>query len=239
MGFATSGFKNRFINLEYHCCRFRFGKVCPRSVAIYYRVGKTFPSNQLGYLARAAWLCRLQGKYFLEQYIEIGFLLQKSTMCTVITLVVNMLLLQIQPSDTISRSIKAISDTSEMAGIWDSFIIPLAILFFFSLIKYVTGTAFKTVVWFDFMAEMAIDVLSIFVAFVVGRYFLLSSSSDVLISNTGKIFVIVVVAIILSLFRVIVHNCMLKSKPNYWGAGAMLFLEYLFSVICIIMIFKF
>ena len=150
-----------------------------------------------------------------------------------------MLLLQVQPIDTTSQALKAVSDVADSSGMWDSFLIPIAILVFFSLIKYVSGRLMNKSLWFDFLAETAIDILTVFVAFIIGRYYLTTTSQDVLISSTGKIAVIGVVAIILSLIRRGVNNCMFRSKPALLKAGGLLFLEYLLSVCCIIMIFKF
>ena len=150
-----------------------------------------------------------------------------------------MLLLQAQPTDTTSQAMKAVSDIAESSGMWDSLVIPIAILVFFSLIKYVSGRIMNKNIWFDFAAETAIDILTVFVAFIIGRYFLTTTSQDVLISSTGKIAIIGVVAIILSLIRVGVNNYMLRSKPALLKAGGLLFLEYFLSVSSIIMIFKF
>ena len=150
-----------------------------------------------------------------------------------------MLLLQVQPSDTTAQTIKAASDTVGINGVWDSFIIPIAILFFFSLVKYVTGKVMKRSIWFDFASETAIDILTVFVSFIIGRYFMTTTSQDVLITSVGKILVIVVIAIILSLIRVWVNDFMKKSEPEIWKAGGLLVLEYVLSVFCIVMIFKF
>lgn len=150
-----------------------------------------------------------------------------------------MLLLQAQPTGTTSQFLKVVSEMSKSSGMWDSLVIPIAILVFFSLIKYVSGRIMNTHIWFDFAAETAIDILTVFVAFIIGRYFLTTTSQDVLISSTGKIAIIGVVAIILSLIRVGVNGYMLRSKPALLKAGGLLFLEYFLSVCCIIMIFKF
>jgi hypothetical protein len=150
-----------------------------------------------------------------------------------------MLFLQVNPSDTTRQAIKAVSDATQTIGVWDSIIIPVAILLFFSLIKYFTGRIAKNRIWFDFAAEAAIDILSVFVTFIIGRNFMSSTSSALLISSTGKIAIIAVVAIILSLIRVGVNKAMLKSNPELVKAGGLLLLEYSLSVSCVIMIFKF
>jgi len=150
-----------------------------------------------------------------------------------------MLLLQAQPTDATSQALKAVSDVAESSGMWDSLVIPIAILVFFSLIKYVSGRKMNNIIWFDFAAEAAIDILAVFVAFIIGRYFLTTTSQDVLISSSGKIAIMGVVAIILSLIRVGVNGYMLRSKPALLNAGGLLVLEYCLSVFCIIMIVKF
>ena len=150
-----------------------------------------------------------------------------------------MLLLQAQSTDTTTQVLKAVSDVAESSGMWDSLVIPIAILVFFSLIKYVSGRIMNKNIWFDFAAETAIDILTVFVAFIIGRYFLTTTSQDVLISSMGKIAIISVVAIILSLIRVEVNGYMFRSKPPLLKVGGLLFFEYCLSVFCIIMIFKF
>jgi hypothetical protein len=150
-----------------------------------------------------------------------------------------MLLLQVQQPDTTGYAIKAVSDATETVGVWDSIIIPIAILLFFSLVKYVSGRIANRSLWFDFAAEVAIDILTVFVAFIIGRYFLSSTPQNILITSMGKIVVIVVMAIILSLIRGGVNDAMLKSDPKLFKVGGLLLLEYILSVSCIIMIFKF
>lgn len=150
-----------------------------------------------------------------------------------------MLLLQAQPSDSTVQTIKAVSDAVGVNGVWDSFIIPIAILLFFSLVKYVTGKVMQKNIWFDFASETAIDILTVFVSFIIGRFFMTTTSQDVLITSAGKIFIVVVIAIFLSLIRVWVNEFMKKSEPEIWKAGGLLALEYVLSVLCIVMIFKF
>ena len=150
-----------------------------------------------------------------------------------------LLLQQVQLNDTTSQALKDATDVVKVSGIWDSIIIPVAILLFFSLVKYVSGRLMKKSIWFDFAAETAIDILTVFVAFIIGRFFLTTTASDVLISSMGKIAIIVVVAIILSLCRVGVNDYMCRSEPAFLKAGGLIFLEYVLSVCCIIMIFKF
>lgn len=150
-----------------------------------------------------------------------------------------MSLLYVQPSDTIRQTIKAVSDVAETIGVWDSIITPVAILLFFSLVKYGYGRIMKKSTWFDFAAEMAIDILAVFVAFMIGRNFLSSTAPVILITSTGKMAIIVAVVLILSLIRGSVNNAMQKSEPKFIKAGGLLLLEYCLSVGCIIMIFIF
>lgn len=150
-----------------------------------------------------------------------------------------MILLQVLLSDTTAQTLKVVSNVAEETGIWDSFVIPVAILLFFSLVKYVSGRMMKRDIWFDFAAETAIDILTVFASFIIGRYFLTSTSQDVLITSAGKIFIIAVIAIFLSLMRVWINGIMIKSQPKLWKAGVLLCLEYILSVSCIIMIFIF
>lgn len=153
-----------------------------------------------------------------------------------------MLLLQVQPPDSTGHFISKMVEVSETTAInpelWDSFIIPLSLLIFFSLIKYGQGVALKEIKWYDFAAEMAIDLLSIFGAYIVGRYLLVTSSSIVLLSSVGKVVILMFLAVVISLLRRLVHIFMDKSHPQYWGTGGILLLEYAIDVFCIILIFK-
>lgn len=122
--------------------------------------------------------------------------------------------------------------------LWGSIAMPIIILVFCSLAKYTIGVGLKEIKWFDLFAEMAIDVLTIFGTFVIGRYFLLTSSQSVLMSSSGKIGIMAVAIVIVAVFRRFANQFLLRSKPSYCGAGIMLFLEYLFDVLCIVLIFK-
>ena len=87
------------------------------------------------------------------------------------------------------QAVIAVTDASKTVAmnsdIWGSIIVPFALLLFFSLAKYVVGVGIKDIRWIDFFAEIAIDMLSIFGAFIIGRYVILSSTSLVLISCMG------------------------------------------------------
>lgn len=115
---------------------------------------------------------------------------------------------------------------------------PFIILLFCSLAKNVVAVGFKDIKWFDFFAEMAIDLLTIFGTFVIGRYFLITSSQAVLMSSSEKVGIIAIAILIVSVCRRAAHHLMQKSKPSYVGAGSMLFLEFLFDVLCFIVVFK-
>ena len=148
-----------------------------------------------------------------------------------------------QPSVDTTALVGAAADVSEVAvknsEFWSSIVIPFALLLFFSLAKYVIGVGIKEIRWVDLFAEIAIDVLSIFGAFIIGRYFLTTSTQQVLMSCTGKLAVLIVMAFIVSLLRKGIHSLMSKSEPSYAGIGGLLLLEYALDIFCIIMIFIF
>lgn len=135
--------------------------------------------------------------------------------------------------------LSALIGSSEMnAELLGAIVMPFIILLFCSLAKNVVAVGFKDIKWFDFFAEMAIDLLTIFGTFVIGRYFLITSSQAVLMSSSEKVGIIAIAILIVSVCRRAAHHLMQKSKPSYVGAGSMLFLEFLFDVLCFIVVLK-
>ncbi len=162
-----------------------------------------------------------------------------------------MTILQTSVTDSLSVSRASVTDglslfgvdlsafigSSEMnAELLGAIVMPFIILLFCSLVKNVVAVGLKDIKWFDFFAEMAIDLLTIFGTFVIGRYFLITSSQAVLMSSSEKVGILALAIIIVSLFRQAAHYFLKKSKPSYFGAGSMLFLEFLFDVLCFIVV---
>ena len=152
-----------------------------------------------------------------------------------------MVLLQMQVQDSVAQ----VADTlSNMYGlsvvdsmIWDSIVIPVALLVLVSLIKYTIGVDVKGIKWIDFFAEMSVDLLTVFGAFIIGRYFVLASSSFTLLLSIGKVLIIVCAIFFNSLLRRSMSQLIMQSKLSYFKIGYKLFLEYLIAICCLALIF--
>lgn len=99
-----------------------------------------------------------------------------------------MILLQTQ-ADTTARVIQAASDVvshSSDLGAWvilSAMLMPLIALTVFSSAKALICVGIDDLDPYDFFAELAIDLLSIFSTFIIGRYILETNPSGVLITS--------------------------------------------------------
>lgn len=99
-----------------------------------------------------------------------------------------MILLQIQ-ADTTARAIQAASDVvshSTDSGVFvilSAMLMPLIALAVFSSAKALICVGIDDIDPYDFFAELAIDLLSIFSTFIIGRYILETNPSDILITS--------------------------------------------------------
>ena len=147
------------------------------------------------------------------------------------------------------------SDTAKAAGVaagkvaeeamaeWvvmlGALLMPFILLIVFSLIKGLVGVKVDEVDWYDFFAELAIDLLSIFSSFIIGRYILENSSSGVLIGSFEVIGIFAIGVLILSFVRRLVKKLCVTSNANMSCVKYLVMAEYGVDLFCLFLFFLF
>lgn len=136
---------------------------------------------------------------------------------------------------------EAIDVAQEVTGnIWGSLLVamvmPLLILLLFSYLKNTVAVSETEINKYEFLAEMAIDMLSIFVSFIIGRYILISSTPQVLIKAFIAILVMSVCVVALCHMRRIVLKRCGSSNGDLRNANILVFLEYVIDCGCLVLI---
>lgn len=129
--------------------------------------------------------------------------------------------------------------SSECMELFGSLLMPFVLLIVFSLIKGLVGVKVDEVDWYDFFAELAIDLLSIFSSFIIGRYILENSSSGILIGSFELIGIFAIGVLILSFVRRLVNKLCLTSNANMSCVKCLVMAEYGVDLFCLCIIFLF
>ena len=114
-------------------------------------------------------------------------------------------------------------------------LMPLIILAIFSSVKYIVAVGVEKIDYCDFFAEMAIDLLSIFSSFIVGRFIIETNSQDGLISAFKILALMAFCAIALCVVRRKVMSMRMVSGNNMKTVGWLLAFEYLVDAVCLIL----
>jgi len=156
-----------------------------------------------------------------------------------------MKLLQILPPDSAGQIADTVTEVAEVvetsaisAELWVSIVMPIILLVICSVLKHTLAVGPKKIQVFDLISEMAVDLLPIFGAFIIGRFFLESSSTEVLLLSSLMVGIIAVVTLIVTILRRIANHWIIASKPKLLGAYSLLTLEYVLDVFCVFLIFK-
>ena len=113
---------------------------------------------------------------------------------------------------------------------------PLFILLLFSYLKNTVAVSESEINKYEFLSEMAIDFLSIFISFIIGRYVLLSSTSMVLIKSFVVILGMAVgVVALCHIRRVVLKKCS-ASDGNLKNANWLVALEFGIDCLCFVLI---
>lgn len=117
-----------------------------------------------------------------------------------------MIFLQVQGDSALQAAQTAVSTAAEATqyGAWvmlSAMIMPLLALAIFSSAKALICVGIDKIDVYDFFAEMAIDFLSIFSSFIIGRFILETNSSGVLISSFKIIGLMVLFVLVLCFIR--------------------------------------
>ena len=114
-------------------------------------------------------------------------------------------------------------------------LMPLILLAVFSLVKYIVAVGVDKIDYYDFFAEMAIDFLSIFSSFVIGRFVIETNSQEGLITAFKIIALMALCAIILCVVRRKVMAMRATSDVNMRNVGWIVASEYLVDTVCLIL----
>ena len=138
--------------------------------------------------------------------------------------------------DSIAYSLGAVPQASKLFSMLDVLIMPLILLCIFSAMKNLIAIGTDKIDAIDFFAELAVDLLSIFASFIIGRYFLENNTSSVLLSAVKVVGFMFVCVIALCFFRRKIMDLRKTSGDNKKGVGKWLIGEYLLDVVCLVLI---
>lgn len=152
-----------------------------------------------------------------------------------------MIILQVA-ADSAAKAITAVGDAaqaplSEAMVLLSAILMPLLVLSIFSVVKYTVGVGIEKIDWIDLFAEMAIDLLSIFSSFIIGRFILETSSSSLLIGAFKVIGVMALGVLILCLLRRCVGKERTTSTVRIGRIRWYIVAEYGIDVLCLILMF--
>lgn len=129
------------------------------------------------------------------------------------------------------------TSTPESLVLLSAMLMPFIILVVFTIVKYTVGVEIDKIDWIDHLAEMAIDLLSVFSSFIIGRFILETSSSSLLISSFKVIGLMSIGALFLCVLRRFVdkerNTSTVRISRIRWYIAA----EYVIDALCLILMF--
>lgn len=132
-----------------------------------------------------------------------------------------------------------VADQTDAILLWISLICPIILLLIFSLIKYAVGIFRENIQWHRMFAEIPIDLLSIFSALILSRYFIADQSLLLIISACSLILLSILFAIGACIARTWIHNRLDWSSPPYCKIAISTVAMYIFTLGWLIVIFRF
>ncbi len=126
---------------------------------------------------------------------------------------------------------------SEIMMLLGVMLMPLLILAIFSIVKYTVGVGIDNIDWIDFFAEMAIDMLSVFSSFIIGRIILETSPSGLLIGAFKILGFMALGVIVLCLLRRLVKKERNTSNVRMGRIRWYIVFEYGIDIICLMLMF--
>ncbi len=130
------------------------------------------------------------------------------------------------------------SSTIECAML-GAMLMPLILLVIVSSVKYIAAVGIDEIDYCDFFAEMAIDLLSIFSSFIIGRYIIETNTQAGLITAFKIIALMALCVIALCVFRRKVMSMRSASVVNMKRVVWIVAFEYFIDTICLILMIKF
>lgn len=114
-------------------------------------------------------------------------------------------------------------------------LMPLILLAVFSSVKYIVAVGVDKIDYYDFFAEMAIDFLSIFSSFIIGRFVIETNTQEGLITAFKIIALMALCAIALCVVRRKVMAMRAISDVDMKNVGLIVASEYLVDTVCLIL----
>lgn len=114
-------------------------------------------------------------------------------------------------------------------------LMPIILLAIFSSIKYIVAVGVDKIDYCDFFAEMAIDFLSIFSSFIIGRFVIETNTQKGLIVAFIILALMAFCAIILCVVRRKVMELRATSEVNMKAVGWVVASEYLLDIVCLVL----
>lgn len=111
----------------------------------------------------------------------------------------------------------------------------LILLVIFSSVKYIAAVEVNKIDYYDFFAEMAIDFLSIFSSFIIGRFVVETNTQAGLITAFKILALLAFCAIVLCVVRRKVMSMRATSEVNMKKVGWIVASEYLVDTLCFIL----
>lgn len=118
-------------------------------------------------------------------------------------------------------------------------LMPLILLAVFSSVKYIVAVGVDNIDYYDFFAEMAIDFLSIFSSFIIGRFVIETNTQEDLITAFKIIALMAFCAIALCVVRRKVMAMRATSGVNMKTVGWIVASEYIVDTACFYIMAKF
>ena len=114
-------------------------------------------------------------------------------------------------------------------------LMPLILLVIFSSVKYIAAVGVDKIDYYDFFAEMAIDLLSIFSSFIIGRFIIETNTQAGLITAFKILALMTFCAIVLCVVRRKVMAMRATSGVKMRTVGWIVASEYLVDTVCLVL----
>lgn len=139
-------------------------------------------------------------------------------------------------ADSVSNALGAVACKQKLVSMLDMLLLPLILLCLFSAMKNLVAVGEEKIDAIDFFAELAVDLLSIFSSFIIGRYFLESNPSSILLSAVKVVGFMAMCVIVLCYIRRKIMG--MRGTSQYTGKGVAWWIagEYALDIISLILI---
>lgn len=149
-----------------------------------------------------------------------------------------MIFLQIIVNSAANDTVSTVTNVASSNGVLlmlEALILPLIVLAVFALVKYFVAVGVDEIDFIDLFAEMAIDLLSIFSSFIIGRFLLETNTQSQFLTACKIIGGMAFCAILLCFFRRKVHSL---RNTNYSGNKIrnLILGEYFVDIVCLLLI---